>query len=346
MFIFSVTLMYTWVMVGGVGFKYLEGDTFLSGVYFCLITVTAIGNSDIGPTTIQSQVIMMLWTIVATVVMGIYFINYTNFLLSLLETMKTNKLAKLLKKQVLLKIQHTQNRLESRSKRGGENLSLEHTKTSYDDVNLTRTRFNASARSSIVGDDFYGSENLRPISRTAKSKLNLYSLDGKRTSFKGARDAPSSIDSGFHLRNFSKEENVLEFDLIEEELEKLKNSPRLTMEIAIFIIVCILVWFGVISIFFAFRNKSYTFFQVFYYSFITYSTIGFGKNIYESDGEMIYFCIQVLLMVSLFGVFIAGISDFVQSWLTSIIKPEETDTTKRTETDKILSKVHKLLKRR
>jgi voltage-gated potassium channel len=64
-------LLFVLVLLGGIGFAYVENIAIRQGIYFSLITSTTVGFGDITPKTIIGQCIAVYLALIGTILFGL-----------------------------------------------------------------------------------------------------------------------------------------------------------------------------------------------------------------------------------------------------------------------------------
>ncbi|OMH79130.1 hypothetical protein AX774_g7465 [Zancudomyces culisetae] len=290
--------------------------------------------------------------------MGLYLVNFANFLLSVLDNMKTKRLAMLLKEQLLLRIhtselpvdgsKHKKELRQFLSRTNDFRFALEfgenglHVSTTHDGnagINTDPLFFQSnrdvnSKRYFQQGVDEEWGDKTNSSSRSRSSSENIE----KR--FTPELDSQTQSTSGGVVPRdvFIKRENI------EKNIEELKNSPRFTLRVYFFMVIYTLFCFVLIFVFHFLRGNTMSYSEILWLSFVSYSTIGYGNIVYRSESSIIYFCVTMMFLVSLFGVLLAGVIDFLQTKIKRTIKPEQIDEMEKDDLDKVLAKVGELLK--
>jgi len=67
--IFSILLLAIIVLIGTVGYLYLERPDLMEGLYFTIVTVTSVGYGDLHPTSTESRIFYMILMLIGVVLL-------------------------------------------------------------------------------------------------------------------------------------------------------------------------------------------------------------------------------------------------------------------------------------
>ncbi|OMJ11532.1 Potassium channel subfamily K member 18 [Smittium culicis] len=321
---FSGSAVYIWVALGAIVISVMQNYPFYRSLYFLFVTIKTIGFGDYTPHTILTRSIVFVWFLVGAVVLGSYLLDLSNFysqsifVLNDIRTCYTydeeyhpddinqhiNNLVRYIKENSRdypfpedeLNISNSDtNLLSSEANDPNSELALSYTNTRLTKVLTRVNHYDTNTPSSYNGSDNENdnsdpagniiAQSFKHVSKAAKSKLFLS-----------------------------------EINRFEKELLTIKLKS-----IYILFFSHLLYFLFSSAITFFLENDHWTFMDAFWFSFVSFSTLGYGDIVPKNKATMAFFCFFVIYGISIFSSFIVLAADlinhFTKSKINSILSP-------------------------
>ncbi|KAI8057113.1 hypothetical protein BDF22DRAFT_740639 [Syncephalis plumigaleata] len=177
-FINTIVVTTLWWSLGSIAFMYLEKWSFLTSLFFTLVTMSTVGFGNFAPTTVGSKLACVLFALVGVSLLGMLINSFATIILDSIRQQTMNRIAELRRHRYERRRQAAMNELgsdNSNNNNNNNNISdrgLELTPTDTNDV------YKSVAAAKKEKEDIHGYGDFVPKSSAGEVTFILFCMTG------------------------------------------------------------------------------------------------------------------------------------------------------------------------